>query len=97
MSTEELKSKAEKYISLEEEAWKKVRISVPEDSALFEIAKDFLQMARNYFEDAKSFYAKGDLVNTVAASSYSYGWLDAGVRMGILDGSGDHRLFIHYR
>lgn len=94
---EDLKSKAEKYISLEEEAWLKVRIAVPENSSLHGIAEDFLRMAHDYFEDAKSFYSKGDLVNSVAAASYSYGWLDAGVRMGILEGSGDHRLFIHYR
>ncbi len=94
---EDLETKAKKYIALEEEAWNKIRISVPENSALHDIAEDFLHMAHDYFEDAKTFYSKGDLINAVAAASYSYGWLDAGVRMGILEGSGDHRLFVHYR
>lgn len=94
---EDLRAKAERYLSIEEEAWRKLKIAVPEDSALHAVAADFLKMAGDYFADAKSFFEKGDLMNSIAAVSYSYGWIDAGVRMGILDGSGDHRLFVHFK
>ena len=94
---EDLKTKSEKYINIETEAMESISIAVPQDSALHIIASDFLKMAKDYFSDAKAFYDKADYVNCISAVNYSYGWLDAGVRMGILSGSGDHRLFVHYR
>lgn len=93
----ELKARAEKYLKLEEEALLKISIAVPADSSLYTIAEDFMRMAKDYYSDAKSFIAKGDYINCISAVNYSYGWLDAGVRLGILSGSGDHRLFVHYR
>lgn len=97
MNTDELRSKAEKYLKLEEEAFLKISIAVPQDSALYNIAEDYLAMAKDYYSDAKSFMGKNDYINCISAINYSYGWLDAGVRLGILSGSGDHRLFVHYR
>ncbi len=97
MSQNELMARAEKYINLEEEALLLIRIAVPADSALYIIAEDFLKMAHDYYSDAKSFFNKGDGLNCISAVNYSYGWLDAGVRLGILTGSGDHRLFVHYK
>ncbi|MCL4451794.1 MAG: DUF357 domain-containing protein [Candidatus Thermoplasmatota archaeon] len=93
----ELKARAEKYLKLEEEALLKISIAVPDDSSLFTIAEDFIRMARDYYSDAKSFMVREDYINCISAINYSYGWLDAGVRLGILSGSGDHRLFVHYR
>lgn len=90
---EDLESRVERYIKLEKEALEKVKISASEDSYLHGSARDFLSMAENYFNDALHFREKGDLLNCFAALNYSYGWIDAGVRIGILDGSGDHRMF----
>jgi hypothetical protein len=53
-------------------------------------------MARAYFEDAKDFTAKGDLVNAFACINYAHGWLDSGARLGLFDVGGDDRLFTLY-
>lgn len=90
---EDLEARVDRYISLEREALEKISVSVSKGSYLEGSARDFLSMAENYFSDALYFRDKGDLLNCFAALNYSYGWIDAGVRMGILDGGGDHRLF----
>lgn len=94
---EELRERVLRYISIEEEALGKVKISVGKDSFLHTYAEDSLQMVRNYFQDAKYFMAKGDLLNSFAALNYSYGWLDSLVRLGVLDGDGDHVLFTNFK
>jgi Uncharacterized protein conserved in archaea, COG1849 len=62
-----------------------------------EFASSALTMIRAYFSDAIHFKEKGDLVNSFAALNYSYGWIDSLVRLGVLDGKGDDRLFTLYR
>jgi hypothetical protein len=57
------------------------------------IATDFLQMAQNYFNDAKHFEENGDAATALAAYSYAHAWLDAGVRAGVFDARGNDRLF----
>lgn len=94
---EDFKEKVERYLKIEEEALSKIRIIAPKDSYLEKIAQDNITMIKSYFDDAKFFYSKGDLVNAFAALNYSYGWIDSGVRLGIFDGSGDHRLFTLYK
>jgi uncharacterized protein len=49
-----------------------------------EASKDFLVMARSYYNDGLHFRATGDLVNALVCFSYGHGWLDAGVRVGAL-------------
>ncbi len=85
--------KVEKYISLTSQALSKLKISAPERSFNRKLADDFLRMARAYFEDAKDFYSKGDLVNAFACVNYSHGWLDSGARIGLFDVGGDDKLF----
>ena len=46
-------------------------------------ARDFLDMAQRYHDDARHFEAKGDRVTAFAALSYAHGWLDAGARIGL--------------
>lgn len=94
---QELSEKVEKYIRIEEEALSKLRIIAPKDSFLFDLANDNLTMIKSYFDDAKHFFEKGDLVNAFAALNYSYGWIDAGARFGIFDAGGDHKLFTLYK
>jgi hypothetical protein len=94
---EELRDRVLRYIRIEEEAMRKVRISVGKDSFLHTYAEDSLQMVKNYFSDAKYFLDQGDLLNSFAALNYSYGWLDSLVRLGVLDGDGDHVLFTNYK
>ena len=94
---EDLREKVMRYISIEEEALQKVEPIPSTDSYLYGFAMDSLGLIRSYFSDAKYFMEKGDLINSFAALNYSYGWIDALVRLGVLDGKGDHRLFTNFR
>lgn len=85
--------RVEKYLTITSQALLKVRIAAPERSFNRRLADDFLKMARAYFEDAKDFARKGDLVNAFACVNYAHGWLDSGARIGLFDVQGDDRLF----
>lgn len=93
----ELREKVEKYIAIEEEALKKLRIAVPENSLMGDYAKNAMEMITGYFNDAKHFRDRGDLLNAFASLNYSYGWIDSLVRLGVLDGGNDDRLFTLFR
>lgn len=87
------KKKLDKYFSVTKEALDKVKI-VKEGKVDFEEAsKDFLDMARRYYDDAKHFMEKGDYVTAFAAINYAHGWLDAGARLGLFDVDHDSSLF----
>ncbi len=88
---------AEKYLRLTREALGRVRATPPTRSFLSGASDDFLSMARAYLADAEHFAQKGDLDRALAAASYAHGWLDAGVRLGLLDGGDDDQRFTLYR
>jgi uncharacterized protein len=88
---------AEKYLRLTREALAKVRATPQARSFLAGASEDFLSMARAYLADAEHFAAGGDLDRALAAASYAHGWLDAGVRLGLLDGGDDDQRFTLYR
>ena len=88
--------RVERYIQLTSDALDKAKITAPEKSFNRKLADDFMKMARAYFEDAKDFTAKGDLVNAFACINYAHGWLDSGARLGLFDVGGDDRLFTLY-
>jgi hypothetical protein len=52
-----------------------------------------LRMCDDYAADARHFMESDDLVRAFGAINYSHAWLDAAVRIGLLDGHGDDRLF----
>lgn len=85
--------RVERYIALTSDALGKLKIAAPEKSFNRKLADDFLKMAKAYFEDAKDFSNKGDLVNAFACINYAHGWLDSGARIGLFDVGGDNRLF----
>jgi len=87
----------EKYLRLTREALARVRATPPARSFLSGASDDVLSMARSYLADAEHFAAKGDLDRALAAASYAHGWLDAGVRLGLLDGGDDDQRFTLYR
>ncbi|HZY69621.1 MAG TPA: DUF357 domain-containing protein [Thermoplasmata archaeon] len=87
----------EKYLVLTREALDRVRSAVPPRSFLEGASHDFLDMARAYVKDADHFLARGDRDRALAAVSYAHGWLDAGVRLGLLDGGGDDARFTLFR
>jgi len=85
--------RVQKYISLTCDALDKLEIAAPERSFNRKLAEDFLKMAEAYFEDAKDFEAKGDLVNAFACINYAHGWLDCGARIGLFDVGTNDQLF----
>ena len=85
--------KLKKYFEVTEAALKKAKITLPEKSHLNNSAKDFLDMAQRYFNDAKHFEENDDKVTAFAALNYSHGWLDAGARLGLFDVDHDSTLF----
>ena len=85
--------KVERYISLTTEALGKLKIAAPERSFNRKLADDFLKMAKAYFDDARDFADKGDLVNSFACINYAHGWLDCGARIGLFDVGGNDQLF----
>ena len=86
-----------KYLALTTEALGRVRPAVPPRGFLFGASEDFLAMARAYLADAQHFRAAGDAERALAAVSYAHGWLDAGVRLGLLDGGDDDVRFTPFR
>jgi uncharacterized protein len=87
----------ERYLRLTHEALELVRPGVPARSFLRGGSEDVLAMARAYLADAEHFRASGDRERALAAVSYAHGWLDAGVRLGLLDGQDDAARFTLFR
>ena len=52
-----------------------------------------MRMADDYTSDAEHFLNTGDLVRAFGAINYAHAWIDAGVKIGWLDGHGDDVLF----
>ena len=85
-----IEQKLKKYFDITSEALKKVKIV---DSHKKQ-AEDILDLAKRYFEDAKYFEKKGDLVNAYGAVVYAHAFLDIGARLGLFDVGKDNRLFM---
>ena len=83
--------KLQKYFSITQEALAKAGQAL--DANRLKEAKDFLDMAQRYFDDAHYFLEKkNDAVLAFAALNYAHGWLDAGARIGLFQVK-DSRLF----
>ena len=81
--------KLAKYFQITKEALAKAKEALNGS----EQAKDFLDMAQRYYDDAHYFAdKKQDLVLAFAALNYAHGWLDAGARSGLFKVK-DSRLF----
>lgn len=87
------KEKLDKYFDVTRRALKKLKLVAPKKTHLDTIAKDFLNMAQTYFDDAHHFKDKNDWINAFAALNYAHGWLDAGARLGLWDVDHDNVLF----
>ena len=86
------KEKVEKYLELTAEARGKASpiAESEEDVARLD---SMMRMCDDYQADAKHFLEKGDLVRAFGAINYAHAWIDAAVRIGLMDGHGDDRLF----
>lgn len=52
-----------------------------------------MRMADDYASDAKHFMDTGDYVRAFGAINYAHAWIDAGVKLRLLDGHDDDELF----
>ena len=52
-----------------------------------------MRMADDYSSDARHFMENGDYVRAFGAINYAHAWIDAGVKLRLLDGHGDDVLF----
>ena len=82
----------EEYLALTEEARSKAT-PIANGESDEERLSSMLRMCDDYASDARHFMEEGDLVRAFGAINYSHAWLDAAVRIGLLDGHGDDRLF----
>jgi hypothetical protein len=65
----------------------------PPGTPLGEAAAEVYEMAESYLDDGRHFRANDDPVNALASYSYGYGWLDAGVRIGLFEIPAETELF----
>ncbi|MBI2652307.1 DUF357 domain-containing protein [Candidatus Woesearchaeota archaeon] len=82
--------KLQKYFELTSKALKKVKIVQKHKKE----AEDILDLAQRYFDDAKYFEKRGDLVNAYGAVVYAHAFLDIGARLGFFDVGKDNELFM---
>ena len=85
-----IKQKLSKYFELTSEALKKVKIVEKHKKE----AEDLLDLAKRYYDDAKYFEKKGDLVNAFGAVCYAHAFLDIGARLGFFDVGKDSKMFM---
>jgi uncharacterized protein len=71
--------KLEKYFVVTAKALEMCRSALSKEN--LDKAKDFLDMATRYYQDAIYFMDKKDYVLAFAALNYAHGWLDAGARI----------------
>jgi len=96
-SLKKIINRCNKYETLTETALKKAKIVLPENSALFPIAKDFLEMCQNYLNDGKYYKEQGKYDIALASFAYAHAWLDASARLGYIDVQNDSKLFTLFK
>ena len=89
VTEKELIEKVTKYEKLTSKGLKEIKIMKNLTAEQKLIAQDFLSMAKNYYNDAKYFKEKGNLLTSLAAFSYAHAWLDAGVRAKVFSATDD--------
>ena len=86
------KEKVEKYLNLTAEARFKAT-SITTNSEDEKKLQSMLRMCDDYQNDARHFMENGDLVRAFGAINYAHAWVDAAVRIGLMDGHNDDHLF----
>ena len=85
--------RVEHYLQLTARARTKATPLVDEASKEGQQLGLMLRMADDYASDARHFLNTGDLIRAFGAINYAHAWIDAGVKIGWLDGHGDDVLF----
>ena len=85
--------RVKKYLDITSKARKKATPLVEKGTAEERKLHILLRMADDYTFDANHFLNSGDLVRAFGAINYAHALIDAGVKLGLLDGHGDDVLF----
>jgi len=86
------REKVEQYLALTAEARAKATPMAKTDVDVARLTS-MMRMCDDYQADAKHFLEQGDLVRAFGAINYAHAWIDAAVRIGLMDGHDDDRLF----
>jgi len=86
-------ARVESYLDITRRARAKATPKVVEGSTEATQLALMLRMADDYASDAHHFLTVGDLVRAFGAINYAHAWIDAGVKIGWLDGHNDDVLF----
>jgi hypothetical protein len=89
----DLHEKTDRYEGMLADALAAATVAVPESTPLGDAASEIREMTLSYLQDGRHFRENDDPVNALAAFSYGYGWLDAGVRVGLFAVPDDTELF----
>lgn len=85
--------RVEKYLDITRRARAKATPVYPEGSHEATQLSIMMRMADDYASDAQHFLNIGDRIRAFGAINYAHAWIDAGVKLGLLDGHGDDVLF----
>ena len=85
--------KLKHYLSLTKKARGKATAIHSEGSKESDMLAVLLRMADDYTSDANYFMENGDYVRAFGAINYAHAWIDAGIKLRLLDGHGDDELF----
>ena len=91
--TEVDEERLDRYLALTARARAKSTPLVESDSGAGRQLAILMRMADDYTTDASHFKEKGDYVRSFAAINYAHAWIDAAVKLRLLDGHGDDELF----
>ena len=86
-----------RYIDSTRKVIDSIRVTSPEGSLNRRLSDSYMEMIECYCNDAVHFVASGELVTAFAATSYIYGWVDCGARVGLFDIENSDRHFDLYR
>ena len=86
------KERVSRYIAISKEARAK---ATPKDlnGEQERNLESMMRMFDDYLSDAEHFLSEGDLIRAFGAVNYAHAWIDSAVRIGLMDGHDDDRLF----
>ena len=87
------KEKLEHYLGLTKKQETRLHLFIQDGSKESEMLAILLRMADDYTSDANYFMENGDYVRAFGAINYAHAWIDAGIKLRLLDGHGDDELF----
>ncbi len=88
-----LEEKARRYAAMLRKALEAAAPAPDPASPAHAAALSILAVAGALLAPSACYLARGDLEASLSVSSYAYGWLDAGVRAGLVGIAGDRSLF----